>query len=132
MIRTNTNCNNVLLVDETIANTYTVSINLSEIFWRMPQYKFSLTYEVGINKELSSSIEYEMYYRHRMYIEKSSVTGNSLGTYLLHIINHIMSLLDFKTIGTIKSLLIMDNLIFVILKMFKFISIITYIIQITD
>lgn len=61
LIRTNTNCNNVLLIDETIANTYTVNINLSEIIWRMPQYKFSLTYEAGIIKKISSSIEYEIF-----------------------------------------------------------------------
>lgn len=97
----------------------------------MPQYKFSLTYEAGINKEISSSIEYEMYLcitdigcilRNHLLLEK-----HSLGTYLPRITNHDMSLLDFKKIETIKSLLIMDNLIFVILKMFKFISKITYI-----
>jgi len=77
LIRANTNCNNALLVDETIANAHTITINLSEIIWRMPQYKFSLTYEAEINKEISSSIEYEMYYRHWMYIEKSSITGKT-------------------------------------------------------
>lgn len=77
LIRANTNCNNALLVDETIASTHTITISLSEIIWRMPQYKFSLAYEAEINKEISSSIEYEMYYRHWMYIEKSSITGKT-------------------------------------------------------
>lgn len=40
----------------------------------MPQYKFSLTYEAEISEELSSSTEYEMNYRHWIYIEKSSIT----------------------------------------------------------
>lgn len=63
-IRENTNCNNTFLLDQTFANAYTIIINLSEIIWRMFQYKFSLGYEAKINTEISSSIEYKMYYRY--------------------------------------------------------------------
>lgn len=77
LIKTNANYNNVLIVDESIATAHTISINLSEIIWRIPQYKFSMPYETSINKEISSSTEYEMFYRHWMYIEKSSITGKT-------------------------------------------------------
>ena len=77
LIKTNANYNNVLLVDSSITADHTVTINLSDIIWRIPQYKFSIAYETRINKEIASDIEYEMFYRHWMYIEKASVTGKS-------------------------------------------------------
>ncbi len=77
LIKTNTNYNNVLLVDGTLADNHTISINLTEIIWGIPQYKFSLSYEAKINNEIAASTEYEIYYRHWMYIEKSSVTGKT-------------------------------------------------------
>lgn len=134
LIRANTNCNNALLVDETIASAHTITISLSEIIWRMPQYKFSLTYEAEINKEISSSIEYEMYYRHWMYTEKSSILleKHLLGTFQPHIINQGMSSLDSKKLEMIRSILIMVNMTYVILKMSKYISIIIFIILTVD
>lgn len=77
LTKTNANYNNVLLVDETLTSTHTVGITLTDIIWRMPQYKFSLSYETAINKEIASSTEYEMYFRHWMYEKKLSVSGKT-------------------------------------------------------
>lgn len=78
LTRANTgNCNNTLLIDEDVAREYTASLSFSEIIWRMPQYEFSLQVEQGINKEILSDTDYEMFFRHWMYQHLTAITGKS-------------------------------------------------------
>ncbi|VDO10868.1 unnamed protein product [Brugia timori] len=77
MRSTNGNCNNTLVMDKDVAKDYTVSLSLSEIIWRIPQYKFSLELEQKINNEILTDTEYEMFYRHWMYLSKSYITGKT-------------------------------------------------------
>lgn len=78
MRSTRGNCHNSVVLSEDLAKDYSISLTLTEIIWRVPQYKFSLECEQNINNEILADTEYEMFYRHWMYLSKSNFTGKTL------------------------------------------------------
>ena len=57
--------NNVLFVDSTTG--YTVTLQLTDILWRVPQLKFNIAVETQIRKEILNNKDYELNYRHWFY-----------------------------------------------------------------
>lgn len=66
---------NVLYADPTSTANCTFSLNLTGIFWRVPQVKFSLSYETELLQQIKNGKDYEVKFRHWFYQSITPASG---------------------------------------------------------